>query len=93
MDYVGVGKRSALERQLSSPTPGRHLSGDSSLQGSLANFNRSGRHTSGDQVAKVSYYMLSSQWADFLFNFILAFRCGNELHLLYLLNRLLNALS
>jgi len=46
----GAGMRSALERQLSSPTPARHLSGDSNLQGNVANFNRSGRHASGDQI-------------------------------------------
>ena len=41
--------RGALERQLSSPTPVRHLSGDNNMQGNVA-FNRSGRHASGDQV-------------------------------------------
>lgn len=47
---AGGGMRSALERQLSSPTPARHLSGDSNLQANVANFNRSGRHASGDQI-------------------------------------------
>jgi len=46
----GSGMRSALERQLSSPTPARHLSGDTNLQNNVANFSRSGRHASGDQI-------------------------------------------
>merc|ERR1719350_1440070 len=47
---TGAGLRGALERQLSSPTPTRHLSGDNSMQANLNTFNRSGRHASGDQI-------------------------------------------